>query len=307
MRRTSDIRSLQAFVTVAKEGNVSRAAKILHLTQPAVSLQLKRLSEDTGLTLFKRTGKGIELTRDGSLLLVKAERVLMSLAEFSQAAQRLTGEVRGKLRIGTIIDPNFIRLGQLLAGLLNTYPDIQTELMHGISGEVLHRLRREQIDVGFYLSDLQTANHQASEQETTALTDVNLLKLTEFNYRVIAPAGWETLVENATWPELAALPWIGTPPNSVHSRLLAGILKEHQCEQNIVALVDQEPSMIAMAHSGVGLCLCRESVALHERQAAGLSMVSHISVPAALSIATLKTNKKQPTIDAFLTVVGNVW
>lgn len=307
MHRTSDIRSLQAFVTVAKEGNVSRAAKLLHLTQPAVSLQLKRLSEDTGLTLFNRTAKGIEITRDGSLLLVKAERVLMSLAEFSQAAQRLTGEVRGKLRIGTIVDPNFIRLGQLLAGLLNTYPDIQTELMHGISGEVLNRLRREQIDVGFYLSDVQTANHQASEQETDTLTDIKLLKLTEFNYRIVAPPGWDALIEDATWPELAALPWIGTPPNSVHSRLLAGIFKEHQCEQNVVALVDQEPSMIAMANSGVGLCLCRESIALHERQTAGLSMADHISVPAALSIATLKSNEQQPLIDAFLGVVSNGW
>jgi len=307
MHRTSDIRSLQAFVTVAKEGNVSRAAKLLHLTQPAVSLQLKRLSEDTGLTLFSRTAKGIELTRDGSLLLVKAERVLMSLSEFSQAAQRLTGEVHGKLRIGTIVDPNFIRLGQLLAGLLNTYPDIQTELMHGISGEVLNRIRREQIDVGFYLSDVQTANQQASEQEPNTLTDIKLLKLTEFNYRIVAPPGWEALVEHATWPELAALPWIGTPPNSVHSRLLAGIFKEHRCEQNIVALVDQEPSMIAMANSGVGLCLCRESIALHQRQAAGLSMAEHILVPAALSLTALKNQKKRSLIDAFFRVVEDIW
>ena len=65
--------------------------------------------------------------------------------------------------------------------------------------------------------------------------------------------------------------------------------------------------MIAMANSGVGLCLCRESIALHERQSAGLSMASYINVPAALSIATLKSNKKQPLINAFLGMVSNSW
>jgi len=302
MHRTSDIRSLQAFVTVAKEGNVSRAADLLHLTQPAVSLQLKRLSEDTGLTLFKRTAKGIELTRDGSMLLVKAEKVLSTLAEFSQTAQRMTGEVRGRLRIGTIVDPTFIRLGQLLAGLLNTYPDIQTELSHGISGEILNGLRREQIDAGFYLSEATYAEHKSDP-----LADVHLLRLTEFNYKIVAPPGWGTLVNNASWSDLAALPWIGTPPESVHSRLLSRVFSEHGCEQYVVALVDQEASMISMASSGVGLCLCRESIALHERQTTGLTMVNHVSIPAALNVATLESKKDNPTIDAFFRVVESIW
>ncbi len=305
MRRTPDIRRLQAFVIVAKERNVSRAAELLHLTQPAVSLQLKRLSEETGLRLFNRTSKGIELTSDGSMLLIKAEKVLASLAEFSHAAQRMTGEVRGRLRIGTIVDPTFIRLGQLLAGLLDSYPDIQTELTHGVSGDVLNGLIKEQIDVGFYLSEAQADS--SSTTVTGPLNEVSLTTLTEFNYRVVAPPGWETLVAGASWPDLAALPWIGTPPESVHSRLLSKIFSDHQCEQKVVALVDQEASMIAMANSGVGLCLCRESIALHERQTSGLTLVNAISVPAALSIATLKNNKNLPAIAAFFHVIESIW
>lgn len=307
MPRISEVRNLQAFVAVAKEGNVSRAAEILHLTQPAVSLQLKRLSEDTNLVLFKRKTSGIELTRDGAMMLAKAEKVLQSLAEFSRAAQRVSGEVHGTLRIGTIIDPSFIRLGQLLAGLLDTYPKIKTELSHSISGNVLTRLRHEQLDVGFYLSTPKSDNQATPDQETEALANVQLRELTEFNYRVVAPPGWEAQINNSTWPELAALPWIGTPPDSVHSRLLADVFKTFECKQNIVALVDQEQSMIAMARSGIGLCLCRESIALDEQQSAGLSMANHINVPAILSLATLKSHRKRPVIEAFFKVLDNVW
>lgn len=306
MNRTSEIRSLQAFVTVAREGNVSRAAEALHLTQPAVSLQLKRLAEDTGLTLFKRKAKGIELTRDGAQLLLKAERVLSALADFNKAAQRMTGQVRGKLRIGTIVDPQFIRLGQLLAGLLEDFPDIQTELSHGTSGEAINRLQRQQVDVAFYLSELLD-DSGPSEAEGQAPAGVVLHKLTDFNYRIVAPPGWEVRLEGLSWQEIAALPWIGTPPESVHSRLLNRVFAQHKCTQNIVAQVDLEPSMIAMARSGVGLCLCRESIALHERQATGLSVVPHITVPVSLSIATRITEREQPVIDAFFKVLEIVW
>ena len=84
MRPVQDIRVLNAFIAVAREGNVTRAAEKLHLTQPAVSLQLKRLAQDTGLILFTRTAKGLELTRDGTALIAKAEKVRTALTEFGQ-------------------------------------------------------------------------------------------------------------------------------------------------------------------------------------------------------------------------------
>jgi len=256
MARTPDFRSLQAFVTVAKEGNVSVAANTLHITQPAVSLQLKRLAEDTGLTLFKRTSKGVELTADGALLLVRAERVLESLHEFSATAQRMCGKVRGKLRIGTVIDPSFIRLGHVLANLLESYPQLQTELAHGISGDIIHRLQLEQIDVGFYLDGVE--NSSKDKQHGSSIpNNLEFIQLTSFNYRVVAPADWKVELDNATWPELARLPWIGTPPDSVHNRLLGRIFKEHDCVQNVVAVVDQERSMMAMSHAGVGATILR--------------------------------------------------
>ncbi|MGR9580682.1 LysR family transcriptional regulator, partial [Pandoraea sputorum] len=71
-----ELAHLRAFVAIAREGNLTRAAQRLHLTQPAVSLQVKALQEALRLTLFTRTAQGLALTRDGQALLPLAERML---------------------------------------------------------------------------------------------------------------------------------------------------------------------------------------------------------------------------------------
>lgn len=301
MSRFSNINALLAFATVAREGSVSRAGEILHLTQPAVSQQLKRLAEDTGTTLFRRTGSGLELTDDGAALLDKAEQVLTAMEDFRRSARQRSGRIGGTLRIGTIVDPDFIRLGPLLRRLRAGYPDITTELSHAVSGEVLVRLGRGQIDAGFFLGAPDAPPPQ------TADDPVHMTPLAAFSYRVIAPPGWQARVENADWPTLAALPWIGTPPASSHHGLLAEVFARHGCVQNVVAKVDQEASMLEMVRAGVGLSLCRESIALHERQTTGLAVSETASVPARLGFLTLERHLDRPTIRALVDALGQTW
>jgi DNA-binding transcriptional LysR family regulator len=301
MDRLPNINALLAFVTVAREGSVSRAAAALNLTQPAISHQIKRLSEETGITLFRRTSSGVALTPDGAALIHQAEQVLLAVGEFHRSAQKRTSQVKGKLKIGTIVDPEFIRLGRLLVQLRLNFPEVETELMHGVSGEIIARVKRGQLDAGFYLSASDESEPEHTEEA------VHCMKLAEFSYRVIGPAGWQDKLEQADWPALARLPWIGTPPVSVHSRLLRNIFLAHDCKQNVVALVDQEASMLEMVRSGLGLCLCRESIALHQRQVAGLAISPTLSVPASLSFVTLHSRKDIPSIVALFGLLRTIW
>lgn len=306
MKRNAEIRTLKSFLIVAREGSISRAAEILHLTQPAISLQLKRLSEDTELTLFRRTSKGMELTRDGRALLAKAEKVFAALADFGDTAKRISGRIRGRLRIGTIVDPDFIRLGQLLAHLVEDYPDLRTELAHGMSGEVINRLARGQIDVGYFLGDLK--DFEESDGRDPGNPDLFHQKiLTTITYRVIAPEGWEKRVIGKTWAALTDLPWIGTPPNSVHSRLLHKVFSEIGCEQRQVALVDQENSMLAMVRSGIGLSLCQEAIALEQRQSQGLVVSDQAMIETPLSFVTLRTRLHDPSVNAVFRLLDEIW
>ena len=146
-----DLTLLRAFVIVARTGNLTRAATSLHLTQPAVSLRLKHLQETLKLTLFSRTAHGLTLTRDGQALLPLAERALTSAADVERAAAAMRDTVQGQLRIGTILDPEFLRLGGFLKLLVEGYPQIETALRHGMSGWVLEQVAAGELDVGYYI------------------------------------------------------------------------------------------------------------------------------------------------------------
>ncbi|MCT4557625.1 MAG: LysR family transcriptional regulator [Pelagimonas sp.] len=298
-----NITTLVAFVSVAREGSVSRAAEHLNLTQPAVSHQLRRLSEETGLTLFSRTPGGLALTHDGAALVPKAEQVLATLRDFQRSAHQRLGRISGRLAIGTIVDPEFIRLGALLAQLRNDQPDIETELIHGVSGDMLGWLNRGRIDAGFYLcgpDELSGISHLSEHP-------VHAVKLANFTYRVIAPSGWDTQIEDTDWKDLATLPWIGTPKTSVHHRLLSRIFDAYGCRPNVVAKVDQEASMLEMVRSGVGLSLCRESIALHQKQSSGLAVCDSVSVPACLCMIALERNMQSPILTEVFKLLNRLW
>src|SRR3546814_8022049 len=84
-----NIQTLAAFVAVAREGSLTRAALKLHLTQPAVGLHIKNLQAQTGLRLLTRTAQVMQLKADGSSLLPLADKVLQSQASFNTTALRL--------------------------------------------------------------------------------------------------------------------------------------------------------------------------------------------------------------------------
>ncbi|BCH30708.1 LysR family transcriptional regulator [Mesorhizobium sp. L-8-10] len=307
MLKPIDLRTLKAFVTVAREGNVTRAAEQLRITQPAVTLQLKRLAADTGLALFRRTSTGLELTQEGALLAAKAEQVLAALTDFGQTAGHLATRVRGKLRIGTIIDPEFTRLGAFLKALIESGPGIETTLRHGMSGDVPERLKRNELDAGFYLGDPRDYDPSVEISGEGAAPLFHARELAQLTYRVVAPPSLAGFVRGADWAQLASLPWIGTPQASVHNRLLARLFTDLGVRQNVVAQVDQETSMVAMVRTGVGLSLCRESIALHEQQAHGLVIADNVKISTTLSFLYLEARVGDPAIVVALDAIRRVW
>ncbi|MBD9664446.1 LysR family transcriptional regulator [Variovorax beijingensis] len=294
-----DLQILRAFVLAAREGNVSRAAERLHLTQPAVSLQLKRLAEETGLQLFTRTPHGLALTADGAALLPQAERVLAAVGDLQQAARNLQGTVRGALRIGTILDPEFTRLGVFLRELVESAPQIETELRHGMSGTVLAQVLRGELDVGFHLD--------ADGGDAAAPAPLAARTLTRFTYRVVAPAGWGPQVLGRDWKALAALPWLATPPESAHHRLLEKVFGPLGLSPRRVALVDQEASMLDLLKSGVGLSLLRDSIAIRESQSHGLVMADRVQLDCALRFVSLAARRNEPVIASAWNALARAW
>ncbi|CAM4153011.1 LysR family transcriptional regulator [Palleronia rufa] len=126
MPRNLDLTALRSFVTVADVGGVTRAAGQLHLTQSAVSMQLKRLEDGLDLSLIDRSARNVQLTPIGEQLLSYARRMLVLNDE---AIARLTGDAfEGEITVGLPHDILYPAIPPVLAAFAQLYPRIRVHL-----------------------------------------------------------------------------------------------------------------------------------------------------------------------------------
>lgn len=131
-----DSELLKTFVTIVETQSFTRSGEHLRRTQPAISMQMKRLEEALGKTLFDRTSRGIRLTREGDILLHYARRIL-ALDDEAQARIAQAG-AQGIVRLGTSDDYATILLPDILRRFANLHPGIQIELVCG-NGDAMER------------------------------------------------------------------------------------------------------------------------------------------------------------------------
>jgi DNA-binding transcriptional LysR family regulator len=298
--------ALRCFITVAREGTVSRAASLLHLTQPAVSLQLKGLEESTGLQLFNRTPGGFTLTEAGAALLPLAHKAVSAALEFISSANALRQSQRSMLRVGTILDPEFTRLGPFVRSLAASHK-AEIFLRHGMSDDVLTQIGKGELDVGYYIDRTPaSALHPHCERciEDGRFTVAPLLSYT---YRVIAPAEWSGKVLGKDWADLAGLPWLATPSPSAHRRLLDEIFRPLGPLPKRVGFTDQEEAMIDFVESGVCLSLARDSFLEPVTGKRNFIIADKVSLACDLSFACLAARRQEPTISRAFAAMRAVW
>lgn len=140
------LRQLQVFESVARNLSYSRAAKALHLTQPAVSMQIKQLEENVSLPLFEQMGKRISLTEAGHELFRYSCVISQQLADMEVALDELKGMERGKLNISVVTTANYFA-PHLLAKFCQRYSGITVSLNVCNRKTVLKQLADNVIDL----------------------------------------------------------------------------------------------------------------------------------------------------------------
>jgi DNA-binding transcriptional LysR family regulator len=142
-----ELRQLTYFEAVVREGGFGRAADVLHVAQPAVSVQIRKLEKELGVTLLARTTRHVALTHAGELFLQRARRALAELDAARADLARLTGAVIGRVRIGAIqaLDP--FDLSGALAAFHARHPDVELGLRSGAVRGLLDDLAHGRIDL----------------------------------------------------------------------------------------------------------------------------------------------------------------
>ena len=140
-------RQLRVFVEVAQQGSVTRADEALHLTPPAVSMQIKEVESQVGLTLFDREGRGLSLSTAGEYFLVHARRMLGALSEAQNAMARLKRVERGLLSIGMVSTAKYF-VPQLLGRFCQDHQGVEVKLhVAGNREQLVAMLQQSNVDL----------------------------------------------------------------------------------------------------------------------------------------------------------------
>ena len=140
------LRQLKVFEAVARHLNYTRAAEELHLTQPAVSMQVKQLEESLGLALFEQLGKRIHLTEAGIEVLGYARTITQQLDELEGVLNRMKGLGGGRLRISVATTANYF-IPTLLGSFSRRYPDVTVSLDVTNRETLLRQLTENTVDL----------------------------------------------------------------------------------------------------------------------------------------------------------------
>lgn len=249
-----EINRLKSFLTILREGNLTRAAERLHLSQSALSSQLRQLEEELGLSLFRRTARGMELNDEARELVPLAENVLDAADRLAQRARLLRQGSGETLSIGLNAAPAFLKAGAINRRIAVLHGDINVLFVSSQTVRASQLLRQRQIDLAFFYGEpIDPAIHR--------------LRLCEVRFCVVIPTALARTAADLDWPDVAALPWVwveeGSPP---YEALRQQFEKRHLLPTQSVQAVD-EYIVKELVTNGQGLALMREDEARTLQQA----------------------------------------
>lgn len=154
-----ELRTLEYFLIVAQEENISRAANVLHITQPTLSRQMKSLEEELDAKLFIR-GKNFELTSAGLLLRERAEEIISLTKKTKNDFEQINQMIGGTITIGGAVIGDKTLLSDLMVEFSSQYPKVSFELITGTGPEVTEQIDKGLIDLGLLIEPINYEKYE---------------------------------------------------------------------------------------------------------------------------------------------------
>lgn len=288
-----ELYQLKSFLTVAREQNLTRAAKVLHLSQSALSTQIKLLEEEFSVRLFQRTSRGMLLTDLGRMLLVRAQDVLKAADKLQQQADTLSRGNAASVAIGLNTDPNFLRVSAINQRYSQLYNNTNVIFHSCQSINTTQRLRHGQIDLGFFYGD----NREP---------DIEQAVITQVRTCVVIPTQLLTDTHILSWPEVAALPWIWVD-NLPFFSVLQQNLGDYRTLPNKAATAIDEQIVRELVLAGQGVAIMREDEARPLAESGQVQIWNKGWGEIALCLGWLASNRENSRVKAALEVIRHIW
>ena len=203
-----EIRVLKYYLLVAREENITKAANLLHLTQPTLSRQLMQLEEELGVQLFRRSKHRIVLTEDGMLLRRRAEEIVALADKTKDDLQHREGQLSGTVTVGSGELRSSGFLTRLLTAFQAEHPLVSFTIYSGNSDNIKERIERGLLDVGLLQEPVDIAKYSFIRTPCSEQWGVLVREDSELASR-----------ESVTPADLAAVPLILPERESVQNEL----------------------------------------------------------------------------------------
>ncbi|MBW5445802.1 LysR family transcriptional regulator [Cohnella sp. CFH 77786] len=249
-----DIRQLRYFLAVAREGQVTSAAKRLNMEQPPLSRQMKMLEQELGVTLFDRSGKRLTLTHAGELLRERAERLLQQFDETVQEVRELDEGIQGVLSIGSVVSCVSL-LPRRIERFRQQFPGVTFKIREGDHFLLGEQMEKRNIELVIARLPFEAA----SDPER-----YSVLPLPPDPFVALLPDSWSpaSAEPGIDMRELAQYPFItlkSDQTTGMHAKVLkefrqSGLEPRILCECSSVAIT------IALVAAGIGATILPKSV-----------------------------------------------
>ena len=246
-----ELRHLRTIAAVARHGSLTRAGDELFLTQSAVSQQIRRLEQELGVEVFRRTSRSVELTAEGRVILGYAQRVLDEVDGLHHELEELSGLLSGQLRIGGVYPTGPYDLFGMLADFRAAHPGVAVHMVEDTQDDVLAALRADALDCAFTALDPDALG---DEFAATLLWKEEIV--------VALPVGHPLAAEpQVTFEQLAAEDLIAYRENSALRRRLERTMARLDLEPRNAFVCTEMAAVRALASKGLGVAVLPRSVA----------------------------------------------
>ena len=286
-----ELRHLRYFVAVAEELHFGRAALRLHLAQPPLSQQIRKLEEILGYPLFLRTSRAVRLTSAGDVFLERAKRTLRNVQEDMEEARSVGRGEEGFLRVGFIGSAMLTPLPAMLGRYRRLYPKVKLQLHESYTSLVVHKLLKGELDAGFLRDGGQIPGLEVEPLFSEPFIAVVPKKHALAKHKVIS------IKELRDEPFVFFTPAAGT----LAYEKPVSLCEEHGFRPNVVQEAPQWLTIMRLVGAGLGVTIapaCVKQLAAPDVQCVSLRRAN---VQSDIELA-YRTNEDRAIVEAIATV-----